>query len=454
MPQQGSVVYYIGRGSNALNAVPFPPGFRMVSGDAAVRSYDNTTLTYENYRPVADRVSWACLTTTPQAETHGMPLKPDCYAGLRAQLHFQSCWNGVDLYKSDNSHVAYMSQMDNGDCPPTHPVQFLHIFLETSYMVNAIAQETGGRFVLSTGDTTGYSFHGDFQNGWNMTTQLNAVNQCGNNPGSSGDVNECPPLLNSYIRNVNTRCPQRNSTVNEQIKGLMPKLPGCINITPGPARAQPSDMNCPTTVQQPAIMPTVDSIPLPIAIPTVNQQFGLPSWNYMGCSNDTQFGHRILNGASLIVANMTVEVCQAFCASKGYKYAGLEIADECYCDNYLLNNPVFNNGSWIQGMCYYQCAGNDLEYCGGQARIDVYNNTAMAQLPLPSVQKASGTYGYKGCYVELNGGRALANGSTATDLMTPDYCRKYCLGKGMRFFGVEYGREVNRALLLRTRNSC
>ena len=81
----------------------------MVSGDAAVRSYDRTTLTYNNVRPVADRVSWACLSTKPSAETPGINItNTDCYAGLRAQLHFQSCWDGVNLYKSDNSHVAYM----------------------------------------------------------------------------------------------------------------------------------------------------------------------------------------------------------------------------------------------------------------------------------------------------------------------------------------------------------
>jgi hypothetical protein len=414
----------------------------MISGDAAARAYDPTVKTYKNYRPVSDRISWACLSTTPSRETYNIT-NTDCYAGLRAQLHFQSCWDGVNLYKSDNSHVAYMSEIDNGDCPPTHPVQLLHIFLETSYMVNTIKREDGGRLVLSTGDTTGYSFHGDFQNGWNVTTLTDATKQCGNNAGSSGDVNECEPLLRSYIRNTAQRCPMKPSTIDEPVTGLLPKLPGCFNILSGPARAQPSDMNCPTTVQKPAIVPTVDSIVLPMKLPTKGQQFGLDKWEYVGCANDTQYGKRVLNGKLKSATNMTVQMCQAFCASNGYKYAGLEIASECYCDNYLLNGPVFNMGNLFQGMCYWQCTGDKLEYCGGQARIDIYNNTGMKELPLPSTQKSSGTYGYKGCYTEINQGRALANGSTATDLMTPDYCRKYCLGKGYKWFGVEYGREVS-----------
>ena len=123
----------------------------------------------------------------------------------------------------------------------------------------------------------------------------------------------------------------------------------------------------------------------------------------------------------------------------------------CYCDSYLLNNPVINTGTFNQGMCYYQCTGNPLEYCGGQARIDIYNLTTVTQLPLPSYQKSSGTYGLKGCYTEVSGVRALSNASTALNTMTPDVCRKYCLGKAFKYFGVEYGREVS--FIYRTQSS-
>jgi hypothetical protein len=300
----------------------------MVSGDAGARSYDNTTLTYKNSRPIADRISWACLSTTPSKETPGIN-STDCYAGLRAQLHFQSCWNGVDLYKPDNSHVAYMSQIDNGDCPPTHPYQLVHVFIETSYQVNTVPKEPGGRFVLSTGDPTGYSFHGDFQNGWNQTTLQRALATCASNPNSSGDINECDVLVESYTKNYNSRCPTRNNTVQEQVIGLLPKLPGCINVVNGPARAQASDMNCPTSVIPPTVLATPDSTPLPIAIPQRGQPFGLTGWNYVGCSNDTLNGARVLGAVTYSsTTNLTVETCQSYCAGKGYKYAGLEIGSQ------------------------------------------------------------------------------------------------------------------------------
>ena len=154
----GMTVYYLGRGDNTSDIVPFPPGFRMASGNPFARSYNKVDLTYKNTRPIADRVSFACLDTSRLPETPGIS-RTQCAYGLRAQIQFQSCWNGVDLYKADQSHVAYMSQIDNGACPPTHPVHFMHLFYEVNYDVAHIQQD-GGRFVFAEGDTTGtyYSY--------------------------------------------------------------------------------------------------------------------------------------------------------------------------------------------------------------------------------------------------------------------------------------------------------
>jgi hypothetical protein len=44
--------------------------------------------------------------------------------------------------------------------------------METLYSVNQVKKEDGGRFVLSTGDPTGYSYHADFQNGWYVSLLL------------------------------------------------------------------------------------------------------------------------------------------------------------------------------------------------------------------------------------------------------------------------------------------
>ncbi|KAL9098234.1 MAG: hypothetical protein Q9163_006073 [Psora crenata] len=238
---QCMTVYYLGRGDNAANITAFPPGFRMVSGNPLLRSYDDSTMTYNNARPIADSISFACMDTSPMPETPGMN-RTECKNGLRAQVHFQSCWNGRDLYKTDNSHVAYMSGMDNGVCPPDYPVQLMHLFYEVTYSMDSVEQD-GGQFVFSYGDTTGYGFHGDFQNGWDNDVQAAAIEQCATgNP--SGVVKSCGPLAASTISDFSRQCPPRSAVVDEEVTGMLDKLPGCIKVTRGPATATLSDIVC------------------------------------------------------------------------------------------------------------------------------------------------------------------------------------------------------------------
>ena len=262
-------VYYEGRGDDR-NLQPFPPGFRMVSGDKNARSYKKQPLIPLSDRPIADRVSFACLDGTPNPEQPGM-VNTNCKDGLRAQIHFQSCWNGKDLYKSDNSHVEYMSGLDNGKCPSTHPVPLMHLFYEVLYGVNDIKKDNGGRFLFSNGmqpvksylfflpvfqssaevcqawltrigDPTGYGYHGDFLNGWKANILTDAVNQCAFT--ASGAVEDCAPFKPSLDPNFAKSCPELPSLVNEPVHGMLAKLPGCITITPGPQDATDADYAC------------------------------------------------------------------------------------------------------------------------------------------------------------------------------------------------------------------
>ena len=220
----------------------------MLSGNSMKRSYDSTTLTYLNTRPVADRVSFRCINANNDLnETHYMD-ETDCVNGLRAQLNFQSCWDGVNLYLENSQHVAYLSGVDNGVCPPDHPVQLPHLFFEVLYWTNDIDQSAGGEFVFANGDTTGYGFHGDFLNGWDMDVQTSAVENC-LYTDDGGLVSACPALEASDDVNFARTCPPQPAFWDEPVLGMLSQLPGCNPITSGPQDGM--QLICPLNSSQP-----------------------------------------------------------------------------------------------------------------------------------------------------------------------------------------------------------
>ncbi|KAL8771573.1 MAG: hypothetical protein Q9209_003016 [Squamulea sp. 1 TL-2023] len=254
VPNNGMAVYYEGRGDNR-NLQAFPEGFRMVSGNKLSRSYNKNKLIPGGNRPVSDVVNFACLDGHDGKETPNMA-KTDCKDGMRAQIQFQSCWNGKDLYKPDNSHVEYLSRVDNGGCPATHPVPLVHLFYEVLYGVNNIKLD-GGKFVFSHGDPTGYGFHGDFMNGWKSDVLAAGIQQCAFT--REGGVQYCPPFKPSLDNQFSKHCPEQPSVLNEPVHGMIDKLPGCITITPGPQDAKESDMNCPNGRKPRSLSPSFEA---------------------------------------------------------------------------------------------------------------------------------------------------------------------------------------------------
>jgi hypothetical protein len=112
--------------------------------------------------------NFACLNYnapgTPQ--TTNFPTT-NCPNGIRAQVYFPSCWDGVNLDSPDHkSHVAYPTQAyDNGPCPATHPVRIISIFIEITWHTEQFGDMWYGDhqpFVFSFGDPTGYGLHADF----------------------------------------------------------------------------------------------------------------------------------------------------------------------------------------------------------------------------------------------------------------------------------------------------
>lgn len=191
-----------------------------------------------------------------------------------------------------------------------------------------------------------YGFHGDFQNGWEPDIQAKAVKDCLSTDSTAfGVIADCPILQSVYTNGYVANCPERPPQVGEAVKGMIPKLPGCIKMTKGPEAAPADSMNCGPDVPKPSVTSTKDSTPLATRLPVQGASFGIsPSQKYLGCYNDSGTGVRALNAIQTVnYTAMTVEYCQTYCKDRGYRLSGVEYASECHCDNFI--NPTSRNGS-------------------------------------------------------------------------------------------------------------
>ncbi|QRW06356.1 WSC domain protein [Ceratobasidium sp. AG-Ba] len=234
----GLLVYYQNRGdgdvrNGGAGLKAFPQGFKMITGSPVARSKKYTEGQGSQAELRERAVQWACLrygTPYPGYDGHGFPTT-DCEAGFNARLHMPACWDGKNVDSADHmSHVAYLSGLDNGVCPSTHPVPLMKLFYEVTWDVHQFAarwtEADGWPFVYATGDPTGYSWHGDFQNGWATTALQNAIDKCNNpNDDTGNGVTEACQYLTVIPASTANQC-KIPAEVKETINGKLAKLPG------------------------------------------------------------------------------------------------------------------------------------------------------------------------------------------------------------------------------------
>jgi hypothetical protein len=154
---RGATVYY--RRPTFAHLQAFPPGLKMIAGDAHAVSPQPLDVTYWNCGPTAGVRPQSTVPTCP--DTRG--------SGLRLHVRFPSCWDGENLDSAD--HKSHMAYAQAGACPADHPVALPAIEVIFRYPItgdSSVYLASGGQF----------SAHADFFNAWNEERLTHLVDTC------------------------------------------------------------------------------------------------------------------------------------------------------------------------------------------------------------------------------------------------------------------------------------
>ncbi|RDL32477.1 Uncharacterized protein BP5553_08933 [Venustampulla echinocandica] len=230
----GFVVYYVSPGKGKVTA--FKPGFRMLVGDATQRAKKGSGMKSQTCFRCFSGPNFGGDNASPCADakldTETLPAG-QCLGGIRSNILYPTCWDGKNLDSPDHkSHVAYPSSgpatftgsSTGGDCPASHPVKIPQIMLEIVWDTKAFNNKAdwpadGSQpFVLSTGDPTGYSQHGDYVFGWKGDSLQKAMD------GGPCTGASCANLKTQVIDGANKcKVPKR---FPENYDGWIDRLPG------------------------------------------------------------------------------------------------------------------------------------------------------------------------------------------------------------------------------------
>lgn len=92
---------------------------------------------------------------------------------------------------------------------------------------------------------------------------------------------------------------------------------------------------------------------------------GPPGTSHIGCLTDNVYA-RALSVFQASEDNMTVARCTSSCMTAGYKFAGLEYGEQCFCGDSMENNATITNEG-----CDMACAGDENSFCGGAERLNL-----------------------------------------------------------------------------------
>lgn len=386
-----------------------------------------------------------------KGEGVGFPdMNCDGYASpLRADIHFPSCYNpkaGLTDYKNN---MAFPTE-NNGkkDCPEGW-IHVPHLFYEAYWNTPAFKdrwEQGQGKqpFVLSNGDATGYSLHGDFMSGWDEKLLQHIIDTC--DAGTAG-MDKCPGLFYG----VNDEECTIKSPITEKVEGPLQSLPGNVKITgwgyggdgdvkPKPGSEEPPHSEQPGSkpTDQPGEKPTSvsgsgdkpqqsdtppnQSSPAPQqteqakptlptggdgdktclppkthtvyetvtvtaardTTPTPTGDVGskyIQEFKYAGCFKDSE--KRVLNGnIRPNLGPVSNKKCIERCKTLGFSVAGTEYGGQCYCGNEISGSEKLD-----ESQCATPCEGDNASTCGGSWALSVYSTNGEVSMTNSKIRR-------------------------------------------------------------------
>lgn len=292
----GMTVYYFQPSVplDNLKFVPFQKGFRMRVGSPLRRRKDDidpadlSTLHAATFRCFdgANPGSGGATTGFGPEDSFELPNRT-CTGGIRSNIYFPQCWDGVNLDSSDHEgHVAHtIGGFFRTPCPESHPVRLPLVFIEIVWDTRpfndpAYWPADGSQpFVMSNGDPTGYGQHADYVFGWEGDSLARAMDSCANNDG----VPTSCKVLTVQDTDAMNAC-KKAAQVPEITEGqYLEKLPGCNHLQGGPdyATVVPNCDAPSTTIfaPSPTAPPTIVYPPWPVCNNSTVTTFAAPFCN-------------------------------------------------------------------------------------------------------------------------------------------------------------------------------